>query len=111
MSRTKESGFNGFSGLAAVEEAGSEEDDGHHQSEAGVEPILEVDAHQGVDDPGGEAQKPDPRCLSRHPRHRHHYAPQRSYDRGTGAVQRACSTLIVRLTQEKYVVTTHIQHY
>ena len=33
------------------------------------------------------------------------------YDRGTGAVLRACSTLIVRLTQEKYVVTTHIQHY
>ena len=59
-----------FSGLSAVEEAGGEEDDGDHDGEAGVEPVVEMDADESVDEPGSEAEKPDPGCLS-HRRHRH----------------------------------------
>jgi hypothetical protein len=61
-------------GLAAVEEAGGEEDDGYHEGEAGVKPVVEADADEGVYQPGGEAQEPDPRCLSHHS---HDHAPMR----------------------------------
>jgi hypothetical protein len=53
--------------LAAVEEAGGEEDDGDHEGEAGVKDVVEAEAEEAVGQPGGEAQKPDPRCLLEYP--------------------------------------------
>ena len=53
-------------GLAAVEEAGGQEDDGDHEGQAGVEDIVVTDADECVDEPCCEAHEPDPRCLSHH---------------------------------------------
>ena len=52
--------------LAAVEEAGGEEDDGDHEGEAGVEQVAHAQAEERVRQPRCEAHEPDPRCLSHH---------------------------------------------
>jgi hypothetical protein len=52
--------------LAAVEEAGGEEDDGDHQGQACVRHIAQAEADKRVGQPCGEAQEPDPCCLSHH---------------------------------------------
>ena len=52
--------------LAAVEEAGGEEDDGYHQGQTSVEQVAHAEAEEGVRQPCGEAYEPDPRCLSYH---------------------------------------------
>jgi hypothetical protein len=62
--------------LAAVEETRGEEDDGDHEGEACVKDVVEAEAEEAVGQPGGEAQKPDPRCLLEYP-HAFH-APERS---------------------------------
>ena len=73
-------------GLAAVEEAGGEEDDGDHEGQAGVEEVVVAEADECVDEPCCEADEPDPRCLSHH-----RIAPERGCA-GTGACW-PCSTL------------------
>jgi len=53
-------------GLAAVEEAGGEEDDGDHEGEAGVEDVVQAEAEKAVEEPCCEAYEPDPCCLPHH---------------------------------------------
>ena len=53
-------------GLAAVEEAGGEEDDGDSYGEAGVEYVVHAKAEERIGKPRGEAYEPDPCCLSHH---------------------------------------------
>ena len=52
------------SGLVAVEQAGREEDQRDHQGEAGVLPVVQTKADQGVHQPRGEAGEPDPGSAS-----------------------------------------------
>jgi len=52
--------------LAAVEESGSEEDNGDHEREAGVQHVVHAEANQGIGEPRQEACEPDPCCLSHH---------------------------------------------
>ena len=49
-----------LSGLAAVEEAGGEEDDGDEQGEAGVDDIVHAEAQESVGEPCCEAYEPYP---------------------------------------------------
>jgi len=60
-------------GLAAVEEAGSEEDDGDSHGEAGVKHVVHAKAEERIGQPRGETYEPDPCCLSHHA-----HAPERS---------------------------------
>ena len=53
-------------GLAAVEEACGEEDDGYHEGQAGVQQVAHAEAEESVCQPRCEAHEPDPRCLSHH---------------------------------------------
>ena len=72
-----------LSGLAAVEEAGGEEDDGDHKGQAGVKDVVEAEAEEAVGQPRCKAQEPYPRCLSHHA-----HAPERGRGQGrTGAVR------------------------
>ena len=53
-------------GLAAVEDAGGEEDDGDHEGKTCVEDVVIADADECVDEPRCEADEPYPCCLSHH---------------------------------------------
>jgi hypothetical protein len=53
-------------GLAAVKEAGGEEDDCDHQGQARVQHVVQAKAEEGIAQPCSEANKPDPSCLSHH---------------------------------------------
>jgi hypothetical protein len=75
-----------ISGLAAVEEAGGEKDDGHNESYAGVQDVVKAQADKAVGEPGREAEKPDPCCLSHH-----RHAPEM----GCSEVERAKSNGVV----------------
>ena len=55
-----------MSRLAAVEEAGGEEDDGDCEGEARVHQVVHAKAEEGVGEPRCETYEPDPRCLSHH---------------------------------------------
>ena len=55
-----------FLGLAGVEEAGGEEDDGYDKGDAGVEEVVVAETEEGVAEPCCEAYEPDPRCFSQH---------------------------------------------
>lgn len=65
-----------YSSLAAVEEAGGEEDDGDHEGQAGVLHVVHAETEHGVCQPSCEAQEPYPCRLSHHA-----HAPERGYAR------------------------------
>lgn len=69
------------SGLAAVEEAGGEEDDGDHKGQTSVQQVSHAEADEGVYEPRGEAYEPYPSCLSHH----HSCSRRKVAARGTGA--------------------------
>jgi hypothetical protein len=54
-------------GLTAIEKAGGKEDNSDHESEAGMEDVMQTQAEEAVRKPRGEAQKPYPCCLLEHP--------------------------------------------
>ena len=59
--------LNSLSGLAAIEEAGGEEDDGDYQGQTGVLQVMQAEAYKSVCKPCCKAYEPDPCCLSHHP--------------------------------------------
>jgi hypothetical protein len=52
--------------LAAVEEAGGEEDYSYRHGETGMEDVVQTEAEKSVEEPCGEAYEPDPCCLAQH---------------------------------------------
>ena len=50
--------------LAAVEEAGDEEEQREHETQLGVRTGVQVKPEDSIDEPRGTSDKPDPRCLS-----------------------------------------------
>jgi hypothetical protein len=50
--------------LAAIEEAGEEEEHGEHQGELGVSAGVQMKLYDSIDCPGGASYEPDPGGLS-----------------------------------------------
>jgi hypothetical protein len=79
--------------LAAVEEAGGEEEDGQHERELGVRVGTCVELHNSIDDPGGTSYEPDPGGLS----HRWNVGRRAQGFAAENRCSRACTLGIARI--------------